>query len=161
MKTTAPAIGLLSLCLAAPASAQVMPAAEYVKTAGACDLFERQSAQIVLETTTNPKVRNFASMMLTAHTKSNADVNAAAKKAKVPVAPPVLMPAQSDMIAQLRAETGMARDTTYVAQQKTAHGEALAFQQVYARDGKAVPLKLAAAKIVPVVKMHITMLKTM
>ena len=161
MKKTISTIGLLSLCIATPALAQVMPAAEYVKTAGASDLFERQSAQVVLKTTTNPKVRKFASMMLTAHAKSTADVKAAAMKAKVPVAPPMLMPAQSEMIAQLRAETGMARDATYIAQQKTAHHQALAVQQDYASDGKAVPLKLAAAKIVPVVKMHITMLKTM
>lgn len=161
MKMTMPAIGLLSLYVAAPALAQVMPAAEYVNMAGASDLFERQSAQIVLETTTNPKVRNFASMMLTAHSKSTAAVKAAALKARVRVAPPVLMSAQSEMIAQLQAATGMARDTTYIAQQKAAHDQALALQQAYASDGKAVPLKLAAAKIVPVVKMHITMLKTM
>lgn len=161
MKTGIRAVGLLSLCIAAPTLAQVMPASKYVDTAGASDLFERQSAQTVLETTTNPKVRDFAAMMLTAHAKSTASVKAAAVNAKVRVAPPMLMPAQSEMIAQLRAETGTARDAIYIAQQKTAHGEALAVQEAYANGGKALPLKLAAAKIVPVVKMHIAILKTM
>jgi predicted outer membrane protein len=81
-----------------------MPAAEYVKTAGASDLYERQSSQVVLETTADPKVRSFAQMMLTAHAKSTADVKAAAMRSKVPVAPPKLTLAQAEMIAQLRAE---------------------------------------------------------
>lgn len=155
------AAGALALLAATPAFADVMPAAKYVKAAGASDLFERQSAQIVLETTTDPKVRDFATMMLTAHTESTAEVKAAAKRGRVPVAPPALMPPQAEMIAQLRDETGPARDATYIAQQKAAHGQALAVQQAYAMDGKVQPLKMAAAKIVPVVKMHIAMLKAM
>ena len=132
-----------------------------MKTAGASDLYERQSSQVVLETTKNPKVASFAKMMLSAHAKSTADVKAAAAKSKVKAAPPMLTPAQAEMIAQLRAENGAARDATYVAQQKAAHGQALAVQKAYATEGKAVPLKMAAAKIVPVVQHHIALLKTM
>ena len=154
-------ITLAALAFAVPAMAQVMPAPEYVKTAGASDLFERTSAKIVLETTTNPQVKSFATMMLSDHGKSTAMVKAAAMKSKVKVAPPMLTPAQSEMIAQLRAETGMARDTTYIAQQKAAHGQALALQQSYAADGTKLPLKMAAGKIVPVVQMHIKMLMAM
>ena len=155
------AVGLLSMVVAAPVFAGGMSAAAYVKTAGTSDLFERQSAQFVLQTTTDPKIRDFASMMLSAHTKSTADVKTAAKQAKVRVTPPVLMPAQSQMIVQLRAATGTARDAIYIAQQKTAHSQALAVQQAYATGGTATPLKAAAAKIVPVVKMHIAMLEAM
>lgn len=152
---------LTAATVAAPAMAQVMPAAEYVKTAGASDLFERQSAQVVLETTADPRLKSFATMMVSAHTQSTADVKAAAMRAKVPVAPPMLTPVQSEMIAQLRGETGPARDALYIAQQKAAHGQALAVQQAYAMGGTAVPLKAAAAKIVPVVQQHIMVLKTM
>ena len=150
-----------ALIVAAPAMAQVMPAADYVKTAGASDLYERQSAQIVLQTTTNPAIRSFAQMMLADHGKSTLMVKAAALKARVRPAAAMLTPTQAEMIAQLRAETGTARDATYVAQQKAAHGQALAVQQAYATDGKAASLRTAAAKIVPVVEHHIMMLKTM
>ncbi len=51
MKT---ALIALSLLAATPAAAQVMTPAEYVKTAGASDLYERQSSQIVLQTPTSP-----------------------------------------------------------------------------------------------------------
>ncbi|MDB5714730.1 MAG: hypothetical protein JWO15_2127 [Sphingomonadales bacterium] len=146
---------------ATPALAQVMTPAEYVATAGASDLYERQSSQVVLQTTTNPDVRSFATMMLTAHAQSTADVKAAALKSRVKAAPPMLMPTQAEMIAQLKAESGPARDATYIAQQKAAHGQALAVQQAYAAGGTAPALKMTAGKIVPVVQQHIAMLMKM
>lgn len=150
-----------ALVVAAPAAAQVMTPAEFVKTAGASDLYEKESSRLVLQTTQDPKIRSFAQMMIADHTKSTADVKAAARKARVKVAPPKLMPPQAEMIAQLKAETGPARDAAYVAQQKTAHNQALTVHSAYAAEGTAAPLKAAAAKIAPVVQHHIEMLKTM
>ncbi len=152
---------LVSALAAAPAVAQVMAPAEYVKTAGASDLYERQSSQIVLQTTQDPKVRQFAEQMIAEHSKSTADVKAAATRSRVAAAPPALMPAQAELIAQLRAESGPARDATYIAQQKASHNQALDVQKAYAMEGTAPALKDAAGKIVPVVESHIAMLKTM
>ena len=150
-----------ALLIAAPAAAQVMAPAEYVATAGASDLYERTSSQIVLESTADPKVREFAQMMIDHHTKSTADVTAAARRAKLRPAPPKLTPLQTELVAELRAETGPNRDKAYIAQQKASHNQALDVQKAYATEGKAVPLKAAAANIVPVVEQHIDMLKTM
>lgn len=152
---------LPAILLTAPAWAEVMTPADYVTTAGASDLFERQSAQIVLESTQDPKVRSFAQMMLADHGKSTAMVKVAAGKSRVAVMPPKLMPLQEELIAELKAETGQARDATYLAQQKAAHGQALSVQKAFAMDGKAPALRATAASIVPVVEHHITMLKTM
>jgi len=146
---------------ASPAMAQVMTPSEYVMTAGASDLYERQSSEIVRASTSDPRVREFAEMMIAHHMKSTEDVKAAARSAKLKVAPPQLMPAQSEMIAQLNAESGAARDAAYIAQQKAAHGQALAVQQAYAREGTSAPLRTAAGVIVPVVENHIMMLKAM
>ena len=151
----------IALLATAPALAQVMTPADYVKTAGASDLFERQSAQIVLQSTANADVRAFAQMMLTAHAQSTADVKAAATKSKVSVSPPMLMPLQAELIAQLKDETGPARDAAYIAQQKAAHNQALNVQKAYAMAGTAPALKAAAGKIVPVVQGHISMLMKM
>jgi len=161
MKTFSLMTAASALLIAAPAAAQVMAPAEYVKTAGASDLYEMQSSQAVLETTQDPKIRQFAEMMIAHHAKSTADVKAAAAKARVPAPPAALMPLQSELVAQLRAEQGPARDMAYVAQQKAAHGQALAVQKAYAASGTAAPLKAAAATIVPVVQSHIDMLMTM
>ena len=147
--------------IAAPALAQVMPPAEYVKQAGASDLYEITSSRTVLESTADPKVRTFANMMIRHHTKSTADVKAAAARSRVRAAPPTLTPAQNELVAQLRHESGPARDKAYIAQQRQSHNQALALQTAYAKEGTAAPLKAAATKIVPVVRSHITMLKTM
>jgi putative membrane protein len=161
MKTMTMLTFAIALGAAAPVLAQAMSPADYVKTAGASDLYERQSSQLVLRTTSDPKVRNFAQMMLTAHAKSTAAVKAAAAQAHVKAAPPMLTPAQQEMIAQLEAEQGAARDAAYIAQQKAAHNQALSVQKAYAMGGTAAPLKAAAAGIVPVVEHHIMMLKGM
>ena len=147
--------------LAAPALAQEMTPADYVKTAGASDLYERQSSRIVLQTTADPHVRAFAQMMITQHTKSTADVKAAAMRARLHPAPPTLTAEQAGLVAELRAAQGPARDATYIAQQKTAHGQALQVQQAYAARGTAPALRRTAAGIVPVVQQHIAMLNRM
>lgn len=150
-----------ALMTALPAAAQVMNPTEYVATAGASDLYERTSSQIVLESTANPKIRQFAQMMIAHHAKSTADVKVAAAKSRVAAPPPSLNPLQTERVAELRAEQGPARDAAYVAQQKASHGQALNVQKAYAAEGTAPALKAAAKKIVPVVQSHIEMLKTM
>jgi putative membrane protein len=164
MKTLAllaPALLASAVALAAPAAAQVMSPTEYVATAGASDLYERTSSQVVLRTTTDPKVRSFAQMMIAEHTQSTAAVKAAAAKSRVTAPPPALNPLQSEMVAELRAEQGTARDVAYIAQQKASHNQALNVQKAYATEGTAPALRNAAGGIVPVVQKHIEMLMTM
>lgn len=146
---------------AASASAQVMSPTAYVAASGASDLYERQSSQIVLQTTQDPKIRAYAAEMITDHGESTAQVKAAAAKSRVAAAPPQLTPLQSELIAELTAESGPARDATYIAQQKASHNQALAVQKAYASDGTAPALRAAASGIVPVVEHHIEMLKAM
>lgn len=161
MKISMMAVAIGAALLAVPAAAQVMTPADYVKTAGASDLYEITSSRLVLATTQDPKVRTFAQTMVTHHTKSTADVKAAAARSRVRAMPPKLMPLQQELIAQLRAETGPARDAAYIAQQRASHGQALAVQKAYAMDGTAPALKAAAARIVPVVEAHVRTLMTM
>lgn len=161
MKTLMMSAAFGAAMLATPAMAQVMTPSEYVMTAGASDLYEITSSQVVLETTQNPALRDFAQMMVTQHTKSTADVKAAAMKSRVKVMPPKLNPMQQELVTELRAENGTARDAAYIAQQKASHGQALAVQKAYAMEGTAPALKMAATGIVPVVEHHIMMLKAM
>jgi putative membrane protein len=150
-----------ALLIAAPATAQVMAPTEYVTTAGASDLYEITSSQLVLQSTTDPKIRQFAQMMVAHHTKSTADVKAAAAKSRVDAPPPALNPLQTELVTELQSENGPARDAAYIAQQKLSHQQALNVQKAYATDGSAAPLKAAAKKIVPVVQSHIAMLMKM
>lgn len=150
-----------TIVVASAAMAAAMTPEEYLMVAGASDLFERQSSQLIVDNTSNPDLKAFAREMIVAHTKSTTMVKAAAAKAKIPVAPPMLTPAQQEMMAQLQAATGADRDALYIAQQRAAHGQALSVQQAYASGGTVPSLRTAAAGIVPVVKHHVTMLKMM
>ncbi|SEN39533.1 putative membrane protein [Sphingomonas gellani] len=150
-----------AMLIAAPAAAQVMTPAQYVSTAGASDLYEITSSKLVLQTTQDPKIRSFAQMMVMEHTKSTAQVKAAAARARVKAAPAKLNPLQTELVSELRSESGAARDARYIAQQKAAHNQALEVQKAYAMEGTSAPLKAAAAGIVPVVQQHVDMLKSM
>ncbi|WP_249341668.1 DUF4142 domain-containing protein [Sphingomonas sp. 3P27F8] len=154
----------VALLFATPAALMAQMAApptkEFVKKAGASDLFERQEGRLMI-TSSNPAVKKFAAEMVRDHTKSTADIKAAARAARVAVAPPKLDADQARNLAALRAASGPARDQLYIDQQKAAHRDALALMEAYGRDGAAKPLRMAASKIAPVVKMHIDMLSKM
>ena len=80
-----------ALCLASPALAQPATAPDFVKAAGAGDLYERQSSQLVLQSTKNVKVRAFATMMVKDHTNSTQMVKKAAMQAGLKPKPPALI----------------------------------------------------------------------
>lgn len=161
MKHLMMSIAVAAATIAVPAVAQVMTPAEYVTAAGASDLYEITSSKVVLETTQDSKLRAFAQMMIQDHTKSTADVKAAAGRSRVKVPPAKLNPLQQELVTELRAERGPARDAAYIAQQKASHGQALNVQKAYAMEGTAPALKTTAAAIVPVVEHHVMELKTM
>ena len=134
---------------------------QFVAKAGASDQYEIQSSRLVLQTTRDAKLRDFANMMIQDHTKSTADVKAAAQQAGITVPPPRLDATGLRNVAALRVVKGTARDRLYVTQQKAAHQKALALHQGYAADGTVAPLKAVAAQIAPVVQTHITELQSM
>lgn len=155
----------LAAMLALPAVAAVaqapMTAPTYVMKAGAGDQYEIQSSRLLLASTKNAKLRSFAAMMVADHTKSTADVKAAAIRAGLHPAPPKLDAMGAKNIAALRATTGTARDRLYVEQQKAAHQRALTLHEAYSQTGTTAPLKTTAAAIAPVVQTHIGELSSM
>lgn len=155
------ALALTAACVAPPVMAQATSPANYVKQAGASDLYEMQSSKLVLATSKNAGLRGYADEMIKDHSKSTADVKAAAMKAGLHPMPPKLMPMQESDVAKLRAASGPARDQLYVTQQKASHQMALQLQQGYAAHGTSAPLKAVAAKITPVVQHHLAMLGKM
>ena len=143
-----------------PMTAPTM-APDYVKDAGAGDKFEIDSSKLVLKSTKDAKVRSFANKMIADHTKSTAMVKAAARKDGVAVPPPMLNPMQMQMMSDIQAATGKARDAVYMQDQATSHQASLQVQQSYASNGDKPALMATAAKIVPVVQSHIDMLNSM
>lgn len=152
-------VAALALPVAAVAAPAMSPAS-YVMKAGASDQYEITSSKLEM-TSKNPQVREFAQHMIHDHMQSTAEVKAAAMRAHLHPAPPHMNAMQTRMVAQLRAASGAARDRLYIQQQKQAHDMALDLHRSYSEQGSAAPLKMAAAKITPVVQSHIDMLHTM
>jgi putative membrane protein len=138
------------------------PAAQYVMMAGQSDQFEIQTGTLAAAKGGSSAVKTFGQQMVTAHTKSTAMVNAAVKQSHMPSGPPpALNPDQQAMLTELQGLKGDAFDKDYISQQEAAHKQALALQSGYAASGDNSHLRMAASKIVPVVKMHISMLEKM
>jgi len=157
IRTRAALTAATALMFAGPAYA-APPAAEFVAKAGASDLYEKTSSQLVLASTHNPGVRSFASEMVKDHTKSTQMVKSAALRSGLHPKPPVLDAKQKAMVADLRKAKGADRDKAYLDQQKQAHAEALSLMQDYAATGSDAALRKAAGQIAPVVQHHIEML---
>lgn len=169
---SAAAAGLLAACgtmpsgEAAPIAEAAMsqtapPAMEFVRMAGASDLYEIQSSQLVLQSTQDESLRRFAQMMIDHHTMTTASVTRAAETAGLTPPPPMLDASKTEMLRQLQAVGGPARDALYKQQQVMAHREALILHASYAENGDAPALKMAAASAVPVVSRHYNMLVDM
>ncbi|MGK6322251.1 DUF4142 domain-containing protein [Sphingomonas sp. DT-51] len=153
--------GLAAMLVSGAGAAQAMSPARYLEAASAAARYERDASQMVIESTTDPRVRELARMMLADQARSTAALRAAAARARVRVPVAALTPLQTKLIAELRDETGAARDATYLAQQRAVQGGVLTLHQAYAAGGTAAPLRVAAARIVPTVARHAEALKAM
>jgi len=157
-------LAVVAALIAVPtlAAAQSAPSpATYVMKAGASDQYEIQSSNLVMATTKNSELKQFATMMVSDHNKSTADVKSAATQSGLTPKPPMLDPMGRKNIAALKASKGPARDALYIKQQKTAHQQALALHQGFAVSGTAPALKQVASTIAPTVQHHIEMLASM
>ena len=151
---------MLSPTLAAlptpPLSAASRQAQPYLFHAGAGDVFEITSSMILLNKSSNPQVRAYASMLIDHHTRTTNLALANAKGAGIMPPPPELSSMQKSMIGQLHAAAPAGIDRLYLQQQVPAHQQALALQGGYARTGDTPALRQAAQGAVPIVQSHLT-----
>ena len=152
-----------ALAVAGAAAAQTPtptpPAAQYVMLAAQSDQFEIQTGKLAVAKGNTSAVKAFGRRMVTDHTKSTAMVNTAVRLSHMKSGPPpALNPDQQAMLTELQGLKGDAFDKDYISQQEAAHKQALTLQSDYAKSGDNSRLKSVAAKIVPVVNMHIGML---
>ncbi len=128
-------------------AAAPMTASAYVAKAGASDKYEIESSKLVMGSS-NAKLKSFAEMMVTDHTKSTADVVAATKADGMTRGAPKLTAKQAAMIVDLKKVLGAERDSLYTTQQTAAHGD-------------KAHLMATAGKIVPGVQQHLSEVKGM
>ncbi len=129
---------------------------DFIDTAGSSDLFEIAEGKLALSRSANAKIRDFATMMIAAHGKATAALQAAADASGQAANMPSALPDELQVkIAALTRSPSATFDRAYVADQIAAHQDALSALKTYARDGDTPALKKYAAATAPVVQDHL------
>jgi putative membrane protein len=148
--------------LAPPDLNNVLMAPGFLAHAGSANLYEIEAAQLALQASANPGVRNLANMIVADHTALGQQVGAAAAAAGLPPPSPVLLPPEQAMLDQLRAAgTGMNFDMLYQQQQITAHQQAIQLMQNYAASGDVPALQTIASGAIPAMQRHLQMAQSL
>lgn len=129
-------------------------AAGFASAVAASDLYEIESGKLAASQASSADVKSFAATLQTDHSKSTADLKAAAQGAGVTVAPALDAEKQA-MLDQLKAASGDDFDRLFIDQQATAHQKALQLLQNYSGAGDNEALKAFAAKAAAVVQGHL------
>jgi putative membrane protein len=135
---------------------------DFADKAAKSDAFEVAAGKLALDHAASAKVKDFARMMVSAHTESTAKVKAAAAKATPAITPDAtLTDSQNGKLADLGKLNGAEFDRSYISGQVDAHEDALSLMHDYAKDGDVAPLKKAAGEIEPVVQKHLDQAKAL
>ena len=163
--------------VAAPAGAQTDPSmvgvsdsqpwnqtgTVFVQNAMMSDKFEIESSRLALEKSSDRAVRDFARDMIAAHSETSADLKAVSDRTiagRMVTPPPRLDPQHMEMYHALESRFGPDFDREYIAQQLTAHHQALAFMEGYARHGAVPELQHFARHTAPIIADHLAMLRS-
>jgi putative membrane protein len=152
---------------AAPVFAQTPPpsppveamtqAVPYLMAAAMSDLYEIKSSELALEKSQNPKIRQFASMVIKDHSLISAATRKAAQKAGL-TAPAATMDAGiTASITELQTATAADFDRFYVGQQVAAHRAAFSLHSFYSNKGDQRVLKDNARKTLTRIGHHLDM----
>jgi putative membrane protein len=154
----------LTACLAAAtAIAFASPALtaesaqEFVNKAANGGKFEVDSSKVAQGKLTDKGVQDFAQKMIDDHGAANAKLAsiAAEQKLQVPSELDAQHKAELDKLQQAKAPV----DQPYVALQRSAHTDAVALFEAYAKDGDNATLKSFAQDTLPTLKMHKDMIE--
>ena len=146
---------------AAAASASIGPAisaAAYLSNAASIDLFEIRSANVALQRSTNPRLREFASMMIAAHRGTASQLSMAGRRLNL--LPGAHLNAKHEAImAELAAASDF--DAAYRRLQIQVHEEALSLHRSFAARGASPTLRPVAANAVPIIERHLRLLRSL
>ena len=132
----------------------------FMEVATISNLAEIATSKLALQKSNNAAVRAFAQQMITDHTKAQAELNqlAASKGVNLTSKPGAAQRLQSDKLATL---SGAAFDTMYKMVQVSGHQMTLDLIMTYRSIGKDAAVQAYAAKVQPVVAMHLEMAKAL
>ena len=125
------------------------------------DMYEIESSKLALQKATNPQLKQYAQRMIDEHTKTSADLKAAAGSVEGVVIPTKMDERRQGMVDNLRQAPANGFDAVYIAQQTASHQENVELHQTYADAGDNPALKALAAKHLPMITQHLQQIRAM
>jgi len=136
-------------------AATTMGPHEFALTAAIANKFEVIESQLALLEASDPKLKEFAQLMIKDHAAALEELQAVARAAGVElpaeIAPDAMHQAKVNAIKNRRDGDF---DRAYRADQLQAHADAMALLDTYAQSGGNSQLKAWAAKTLPMLRKH-------
>jgi putative membrane protein len=139
------------------ATAAKMSANDFAEQASVAGMFEIESSKLALQKSKNQKVREFAQKMVTDHQKADTKLKQVHPKGIATG----LDEEHSKTMDRLRAADADTFDKAYIAEQTTAHQQAVELFGGYAAGGDDPKLKAFAQETLPTLKQHLAHVKTL
>lgn len=131
---------------------------EFMTKAASGGMLEVELGKVVAQRATTPEAKQFAQQMVTDHTKANDELKALAAKKSMKL-PASLGEDQKKVYDEVLTEKGAKLDQKYVSEMVADHEEDVKeFQEASTKAGDPA-VKAFAAKTLPVLQMHLTMIK--
>jgi putative membrane protein len=130
----------------------------FVQQAAYAGLAEISDGKLA-ETQGDAAIRELGARMVADHSKVNDRLAALSQQLGDP-APKMTDPTHQDQHAALETQTGGAFDTQYLHNERAGHEEAIKLFQTEASSGRNPELKSFAAKTLPTLEMHLSLVKS-
>lgn len=125
----------------------------FVTKAAQGGMLEVQSSKLAVEKSKRDDVKSFAQKMVTDHSKANADLESLAQRIGATVPDKLDKQHQAEMEKLQKVDEG-GFDQAYIGVQVSAHKDAVALFQNYAKSGDQPDLKQFAEKTLPTLQEH-------
>lgn len=132
----------------------------FVEKAAIGNMFEVEASKIALERSKVQSVKDFAQMMIDAHTAALGELGPLSTTAMV-TAPTQLDNDHAGKLEELRTAEVQDFDDKYIDQQTAAHNDALNLMKDYSTNGTDAGLRAFATKMAPDVQSHLDKVKAL
>lgn len=126
---------------------------EFMEEAAFGGLMEVELGRYAQQAAQNPRVKNFAAMMVKDHSKANDELKALAAQKNI-VLPTTLDDKHMDKINDLKEKRGAEFDKDYIKEMVDDHEKDVDKFKRHAENGNDSDIKAFAAKTLPILLMH-------
>lgn len=131
--------------------------AKFTTQAAVGGMAEVELGKMALEKSSNPQVKEFATMMVKDHGMANTELMAIAKQKNITL-PSTVDDEHKKKMEDLSKKTGADFDKAYVSAMVDGHKSTLKLMEDESKDGKDTDLKSFATKTAPIVQSHLVMI---